>query len=73
MGSGFGEIGSGHDGEFFLFVFVSFFRSIPTAYGGSQARGPIGDAAAGLCHNHSNVGSEPCLWPTSQLMATLDP
>ena len=37
---------------------------------GSLARGRIGDVAAGLHHSHSNSGSEPCLWPTPQLMAT---
>jgi len=29
------------------------------AYGGSQARGLIRATAAGLCHSHSNAGSEP--------------
>jgi len=29
----------------------------PTAYGGSQARGPMGAVAAGLRQSHSNVGS----------------
>ena len=43
------------------------------AYGGSQARGRIGAVAAGLCHSHSNAGSEPCLQPTPQLRATPDP
>ena len=45
------------------------------AYGNSQARGQIGATAkaAGLCHNHSNVGSEPHLQPTPQLMVTPDP
>ena len=42
------------------------------AYGSSQARGPIGAAAAGLCHSHSNAGSELRLQPTPQLMAMLD-
>ena len=32
-----------------------------------------GAAAAGLIHTHSNVGSEPHLRPTPQLMATPDP
>ena len=32
-----------------------------SAYGGSQARGPIGAAAASLCHSPSNAGSEPRL------------
>ena len=43
------------------------------AYGGSQARDPIGATAAGLRHSHSNVVSELCLRPTPQLTATLDP
>ena len=42
----------------------------PAAYGGSQARGQIRATAAGLYHSHSNAGSEPCLRPTPQLMAT---
>ena len=43
------------------------------AYGDYQARGPVGAIAAGLYHRHSNSGSEPCLPPTPQLMATPDP
>ena len=43
------------------------------AYGGSQARGRIGAAAAGLRQSHSNAGSESCLRPTPQLTATLNP
>ena len=43
------------------------------AYGGSQARGPIGAVAAGLHHNHGNIGSKLPLRPTPQLTATLDP
>ena len=42
------------------------------AYGSSLARGHI-RAAAGLHHGHSHAGSEPHLWPTPQLTATLDP
>ena len=42
--------------SYFFFVFL-FFRAIPMAYGGSQARGPIGVVAAGLRHSHSNAGS----------------
>ena len=34
-----------------------FFRAVPAAYGGSQARGQTGAAAAGLHHSHSNMGS----------------
>ena len=46
------------------------------AYGGSQARGCIRAAAAGLCHSlHclSNTGLGPHLQPMPQLKATLDP
>ena len=63
---------------FILFYFILFFclfafsRATPMAYGGSQARGPIGVTAAGLHHSHSNSGSEPRLRPTPQLMATPD-
>ena len=49
------------------------FKAAPTAYGGSQARGQIGATAAGLCHSHSNTGSEQHLQPTPQLMAMPDP
>ena len=48
---------------YYYFVFLSF-RAAPTAYGGSQAMGPIRTAAASLHQSHSNSGSEPCLWPT---------
>ena len=49
------------------------FRATPVAYGGSQARGGIGATAARLHHSHGNAGSELCLQPTPQLMATRDP
>ena len=49
----------------FLFL---LFRAVYLAYESSQARSWTGDVAAGLHHSHSNVGSEPCLWPTPQLM-----
>ena len=55
------------------FFFWLFFRAAPLACGGSQARGLIGAAAAGLCHCHSNARSEPHLRPTPQLTATPDP
>ena len=42
----------------------SFFRSFRMAYESPQARGRIGAIAVGLCHSHSNIGSEPCLQPT---------
>ena len=54
---------------FFFWVFLLFSTAVPTAYGGSQARGLIGAVAAGLHQSHSNTVSEPCLWPT----ATPDP
>ena len=56
-----------HKGEFF------FFRTTPMAYGGSRARGPTGAVAAILHQSHSNAGFKPCLQPTLQLMAMLDP
>ena len=54
-------------------IFFCLFRVEPVAYGRSQARGQIGAAAASLRQSHSNVGSEPRLQPTPQLMATSDP
>ena len=42
-------------------LFFFFLSAAPAAYGSSQARGWIGPVAAGLCHSHSNAGSEPCL------------
>ena len=47
------------------------FRDALTAYGSSQARGQVGATAAG--QSHRNVRSEPCLQPTTQLMAMPDP
>ena len=67
---------------FLSFVFLSFVVVVvvvaiswaaPTAYGGSQARGPIGAVATGLHQSHSNSGSEPRLRPIPQLTATPDP
>jgi len=58
---------------FILFYFILPIRATLMAYGSSQARGWIGATAAGLRHSHNNMGSEPCLWPTPQLMETLDP
>ena len=42
------------------------------AYGGFQARGAIGAAAASPHRSHSNMGSELRLQPTPQLTATPD-
>jgi len=61
---------------FFFFFFFGLFAiswAAPTAYGGSQARGPIGAIATGLRQSHSNSGSEPRLQPTPQLTAMPDP
>ena len=44
-------------------LFFDLFRASPTAYGGFQAKGPFGAAAASLQQSHSNMGSEPCLPP----------
>ena len=60
-------------GYFFFFGLFAFSRVTPVAYGGSQARGPIGAVAAGLHQSHGNTGSEPRLQPTPQLVATPDP
>ena len=47
--------------EKLFFCLFGLFRAAPMAYGGSQAKGQIGAAAAGLHHSHSNAGSEPHL------------
>ena len=54
-----------------MFVFC-LFRAEPATYGSSQARGLIRSAAAGLCHSHSNIRSNPCLRLTPQLTAMPD-
>ena len=56
-----------------LLIFFFFFTAAPVAYGSSEARGQIRVAAAGLCHTHSNSGSELPLWPAPQLIAMPDP
>ena len=43
------------------------------AYEGSQPRGWMRAVAASLHHSHGNTGSELRLWPTPQIMETLDP
>ena len=59
----------------YFIIFLFLFMALPVAYGSSQARGQIEAAAAGLCHSHSNWGSELRLQPTLQLVAapTLNP
>ena len=55
-----------------LFVFVFYlFRTIPAAYGDSQARDLI--RAKPLAYATVNPRSEPCLQPTPQLTATPGP
>ena len=55
-------------------VFLSFIvRAAPEAYGGCQARGPVGAVATGLRHSHSEARSKPHLWPTLQLVSIPDP
>ena len=58
-----------------LFVVGLLFLSclFMAAYGSSQARGRIRAVATSLHHSHSSIGSEPCLRPTPQLTAMLDP
>ena len=55
------------------FFFFLLFRATPTTHRGCQARDQIWATTASLCHSYSNSGSEPGLWPTPLLMATLDP
>ena len=69
--SAFFSFGFGFWGFFFVVVVVVLlFRAIGAAYQISQARGQTGATATGLCHSHSNAGSERHLRPTSQLSAT---
>ena len=55
---------------YFDIFFLGPFRAAPEAYGSSQARGQIRAIATGL--HHSQDRSEPCLWPSPQLMSTPD-
>ena len=55
------------------FFFFCLFRAVPTAYGGSLARGRIGAVAASLHHSHGNAGSKLHLCASPQLVAMLDP
>ena len=48
------------------FFFFAFFRATPMAYGASQARGRIGAAAPGLCHQSQQHG----LWAVSATYTT---
>ena len=62
-----------YDQQAIVLFYVCPFRATPMAHGPSQARVWIGTTAACLHHRHSNIRSEPCLQPTLQLMAMLDP
>ena len=53
------SMGEGQSGyNLFIIFMIIVFRAATTAYEGSQARGRIRATAAGLCHSHSNTGSE---------------
>ena len=52
---------------------TQFFLGPLLAYRNSQARGPMGAAAASLHHSHTNMGSQSHLPPTLWLAATQDP
>ena len=54
----------------FILMDIFFFRATSVAYGSSQARDWIRASVTSLCYSHSNSRSEPCLWPTLQLVAT---
>ena len=60
------DLRSGRIRHSFFSVFC-LFRAAPAACGGSQARGPIGAAAAGLHHSHSHAGSALRLATSPQL------
>ena len=49
---------------FKFFIYFLLFRATPTAYGGSQARGPIRATLLAYTTATATVGSEPCLQPT---------
>ena len=55
------------------FCFVGLFRTEPTSPASSRARGRIGAITAGLHHSQRTSVYKPCLRPTLQLKAMLDP
>ena len=59
----------------FLFSlnFIFFLMATTAAHGSCQARCLIGATASGLCHSHSNTGSELHLRPTLLHVEMLDP
>ena len=58
---------------FLFFFFFGLFRVALVAYGRFPCWGRIGAVATDIHQSHNIVGSEPCLQPTPQLMATQDP
>ena len=62
-----------HTHTYIANIYILLFRATSVVYGSSQARGQIAVAAAGLCHSHSNMASEPHLQSTPQLTAMPDP
>ena len=59
-----------------IYIFFCLFAiswAALVAYGGSQARGPIGAVATAYGTATATQGSEPHLKPTPQLTATPDP
>ena len=56
-----------------LLLFFCLFRAAGAAYGGSQAMGQIGAAAASLHHSRSIARNELRLGPTPQPMVMPDP
>ena len=58
---------------FFFFFFFCSFRATLVAYGGSQARRPIGGTALAYARATATQDPKLSLRPTPQLMATLDP
>ena len=58
---------------FFFFFLLLFSSATLVVYGSSQDRSWIRATAAYIHHIHSTSGSEPQLWPTSQLMTMPDP
>ena len=55
------------------YSFFFIFRATPAAHGRSQARGPIGAAAAGLRPSHSDMRVEPHLSPMLHLAEMPNP
>ena len=54
-------------------LFFGLLTANPVAYRSSQAKGWVGAAGAGLCHNYSKAKSKPHLWTPSKLEVTPDP